>query len=247
MKSNHMRHKIFLFFLVAGLSIHSMGQQPEKKPLRIVDTMTQQEKSARNPVILRSELDSLIKAYTPAQTVQQVQESGKTETNLISPAIWAALGGIALLLTWLLSQFYTYKRKFNRVIVIFGRQMRALSSEGGNPGIMSKVSNDMAREKSSKTKASPPSLETRISELSDELHKLKKENEGLNRVIKEYNGIQHEYDSLRHGLTKAYKVRNYPGYEKGKPENSLLQGVLETESTVANYAYERFLKPIFSI
>ena len=66
-------------------------------------------------------------------------------------------------------------------------------------------------------------------------------------MIKEYNGIQHEYDSLKHGMLKAYKVKNYPGYDKAKDDTLAMQGVLETENSVANYAYEKFLKPILAI
>jgi hypothetical protein len=105
----------------------------------------------------------------------------------------------------------------------------------------------VSKDKNGKGKIAPQSLENKIYELNAELHKLSKENEGLNRVIKEYNGIQHEYDSLKHGILKAYKVKNYPGYDKTKEDHQVMQGVLETENSVANYAYEKFLKPILSI
>ena len=57
-------------------------------------------------------------------------------------------------------------------------------------------------------------LEKKIEDLAAELTKMTRENEGLTRVIKEYNGIQHEFDSLRHGMNKAYKIRFYPGKKK---------------------------------
>ena len=101
--------------------------------------------------------------------------------------------------------------------------------------------------KEKKGKMAPQSLENKIFDLNTELHKLSKENEGLNRVIKEYNGIQHEYDSLKHGILKTYKVKNYPGYDKTKDEMLAMQGVLQTENAVVNYAYEKFLKPILTI
>jgi LPXTG-motif cell wall-anchored protein len=82
-------------------------------------------------------------------------------------------------------------------------------------------------------------LEKKIEDLGAELAKMTKENEGLSRVIKEYNGIQHEFDSLRHGMNKVYKVRFYPGKK--------IQGVLDTESAVAGYAYENFLKPLMTL
>jgi molecular chaperone GrpE (heat shock protein) len=91
------------------------------------------------------------------------------------------------------------------------------------------------------------SLESRIDGLNAELNKLTKENDGLHRVINEYNGIQHEYDALKHGMTKNYKVKNYPGYDKQKPETSSFQKVFDTENAVASYAYEKFLKPVLAI
>lgn len=90
-------------------------------------------------------------------------------------------------------------------------------------------------------------LEKKINDLNSELVKISKENDGLNRVIKEYNGIQHDFESLRHGLNKTFKVRYYPGSDKKKNAAGQLQGMLDTEAAVANYAYEKFLKPIMSI
>jgi hypothetical protein len=87
----------------------------------------------------------------------------------------------------------------------------------------------------------------KIDEMNAELMKLLKENEGLNRVINEYNGIQHEFDSLKHGLKKTYKVKNYPGNERSKDDLAAMQAVLSTEKAVAGYAYEKFLKPLLTI
>ena len=105
----------------------------------------------------------------------------------------------------------------------------------------------VAVKEKTRTKGGIQSLETKIGELNAELLKLSKENEGLNRVVREYNGIQHEYDSLKHGLQKLYKVKNYPGYDKAKDEVLAMQGVFTTESSVANYAFEKFLKPVLAI
>ncbi len=71
------RYKIYLSFLLlvfsAGLFAQHPGPgvQPDAKQIRIVDTLTAQEKVSRNPVILRSEIDSLIRQYNASQ-VQQV-------------------------------------------------------------------------------------------------------------------------------------------------------------------------------
>jgi len=134
---------------------------------------------------------------------------------------------------------FRHKQKTN--IAIEGLKDKARQPESGNANGLHVVT------KEKKGKGTPQSLESKISDLNAELNKLSKENEGLNRVIKEYNGIQHEYDSLKHGILKAYKVKNYPGYDKTKDETIAMQGVLQTESSVAAYAYEKFLKPILAI
>mgnify|MGYP003452786756 CR=1 FL=1 len=83
--------------------------------------------------------------------------------------------------------------------------------------------------------------------LHAELIKLAKENEGLQGVIKTYNGIQQDLDSLKQKMRKMYKVKNYPGYDKNKDEVIAIQNVLATEGAVTEYAYEKFLKPILAI
>ena len=57
----NMRYKIYVFLLLMVFSIGAMTQQPDTRHIRIVDTLTAQEKANRNPIFLRLELDSLIK------------------------------------------------------------------------------------------------------------------------------------------------------------------------------------------
>ncbi len=146
---------------------------------------------------------------------------------------------IIVLLGFVIYLVYRHQHKINRTIAGLNEKMKRPEFNAGN-GLH-------AVTKEKKAKAAPQSLENKIFDLNAELHKLSKENEGLNRVIKEYNGIQHEYDSLKHGILKTYKVKNYPGYDKTKDETLAMQGVLQTENSVANYAYEKFLKPILTI
>lgn len=245
-----MKHKIWilvLFFLAAGTLF---AQQPDKRSIRIVDTMTALEKNNRNPVILRSELDSLIKQYNISQVPTQLKEPVKETSSDIPLYMLAALAVALLLLGWLIYLFYTHQKKINKTIAGLNRQVQYGESHSdpiamGSP--ITKGLTEMGKEKNTKNKISAQTLENKISELNAELNKLTKENESLNRVVKEYNGIQHEYDSLKHGISKAYKIKNYPGYEKSKTETTILQGVLETENSVASYAYEKFLKPILAI
>lgn len=229
-----MRYKICFSFLFLLLSVGLFAQQPDTQRIRIVDTLTAKEKINRNGVILKSELDSLIKLYNDIQVQQVIKEPVKETNNSANQYILAGLLAIITLLGFVIYMFYRHQQKINKTIA--GLKERE------------KPDNDLpVISKERKGKPVPQTLEAKISDLNAELHKLSKENEGLNRVIKEYNGIQHEYDSLKHGILKAYKVKNYPGYDKSKDEAWAMQGVLETENAVAIYAYEKFLKPILVI
>lgn len=238
-----MRNKFsisLLAFLLIAVTIHA---QSGNKPIRIVDTLTTLEKNNRNPVLLKSELDSLIKQYTVSQLPVQKQEPVVQSRNDTPIYMLIILVLVIILLGWLLYLFNAHRKKFNKTVADLTRQLqyRELYSDS------SVTSSDMAKETNSKSKISAQVLENKISNLNDELYKLKKENEGLSRILKEYNGIQHEFDSLKQGITKAYKIKNYPGYDKRKSDASVLYGVMETENSVANYAYEKFLKPILAI
>jgi hypothetical protein len=239
-----MRLKIIIstlsFLMMTGLYAQ---QQQDKKLIRIVDTLTAQEKNNRNPVILKTELDSLIKQYNSSQSPIQLKDPVKESSNDYSTYLLIALAVVLVLLGWLVYVFNIHRKKFSRTEAILNRQLQYLELNFNSPEPFS----TMAKEKVIKSKMSAQVLEKKINDLNAELHKLTKENESLNRVVKEYNGIQHEYDSLKHGITKTYKVKNYPGYDKDKAETPILQAVLDTETSVANYAYEKFLKPILAI
>jgi hypothetical protein len=234
-----MRYKIYISLFLLLLSAGLFAQQPNTKHIRIVDTLTVQEKTNRNPVILKAELDSLIKQFIDSQPQQAIKEPVKETTDNTNQYIMAGLFAIITLLGFVIYMFYRHQYKINRTIAGLNEKVKQTEPGGSN------TLHVVAKEK--KGKSTPQSLESRINDLNAELNKLSKENEGLNRVIKEYNGIQHEYDSLKHGILKAYKVKNYPGYDKSKDETLAMQGVLQTENSVAAYAYEKFLKPILAI
>jgi cell division protein FtsL len=234
-----MRYKIYISLLLLLLSTGLVAQQPNTKHIRIVDTLTAQEKTKRNPVILKAELDSMIKQFNDSQPQQVIKEPVKDITDNTNQYIMAGLFAIISLLGLVIYMFYRHQHKINRTIAGLNEKVKQTESSGSNSMHV------LAKEK--KGKNSPQSLENKINDLNAELNKLSKENEGLKRVIKEYNGIQHEYDSLKHGILKAYKVKNYPGYDKTNDETLAMQGVLQTENSVAAYAYEKFLKPILAI
>lgn len=234
-----MRYKLYFLLFSSLLSAGLLAQQPDSRHIRIVDTLTSQEKATRNPVILKTELDSLIKQFNASQPQQVKKEPVKEQTDNTNQYILAGLLAIITLLGFVIYLFYRHQQKINRTIA--GLDAKTKQTEQGPISSFQVV----AKEKKGKLAQKP--VEDKINDLNVELHKLSKENEGLNRVIKEYNGIQHEYDSLKHGILKAYKVKNYPGYDKSKDEFLAMKGVLATENSVALYAYEKFLKPILLI
>jgi hypothetical protein len=236
----HMRYKLFilpwlLFFSAGAFAQQLPGLSPaDNKHIRIVDTLSTQEKSSRNPVLLKTELDSLVRQWQAGHLPPVQKEPVKERTAYSDPYVLAGFTAIILLLVVVILLFYRQQQKINRTIAGLGGKEIKPTTNSGLHAVM----------KERKGKSSPASLENRISDLDAALHKLVKENEGLNRVIKEYNGIQHEYDSLKQGMLKAYKVKNYPGYDKTKEETKAIQGALDTENAIATYAYEKFLKPI---
>lgn len=232
-----MRCKLFISFLVLLLSSAIYAQQPDTQRIRIVDTLTAKEKTSRDPIILKAELDSLINAFNIQQAKELKQEPATTNSNSSYTYILVGLVIIIALLGFAVYLFYQQRRKIYKTVAELNERLRTTIADNGHYTVS----------KEKKVKVTTQSLEGKISELNAELHKLSKENEGLNRVIKEYNGIQHEYDSLKHGILKAYKVKNYPGYDRSKSETLSMQSVLDTENNVASYAYEKFLKPILAI
>jgi len=232
-----MYNKIYTCFFLLLVSTASFSQQPVKH-LRIVDTLTAQEKNNRNPVLLKSEYDSLIAAYNASLPLQVIKEPEVVEKDNTTLYILIGLVAIIFLLVIVIYMFYQHQQKINRTIA-------ALKEEKKKEEIVPVIPSSAIKEK--KGKPTLQSLETKVNELNAELNKLAKENEGLNLVLKEYNGIQAEFNSLKQGIVKAYKVKNYPGYDKSKNEAQAMKGVLETENLVAAYAYEQFLKPILAL
>src|SRR5689334_16391207 len=112
-----MRNRILLFFLMIGFAISLDAQQPGQRTLRIVDTLTTQEKSSRNPIVLRSELDSMIKAYNAAHPVQQeikqvpvLEKNSMPSYMLIGLFVLIALSGLAIVM------IYQYQQKINKAM-----------------------------------------------------------------------------------------------------------------------------------
>ena len=80
-----MRYKIYISFLLLLFSARLFSQQPDIKHIRIVDTLTAQEKTNRNTVLLKAEIDSMIRQYNATQ-VQQVIKQPVKESSLCRAA-----------------------------------------------------------------------------------------------------------------------------------------------------------------
>lgn len=222
------------YFLAIALLLSVAGAKAQPRGIRIADTLTAAEKVSRNPVILRAELDSLVQGHM-ASLPKEIKpeppvkpESGKEQWMIAGGLllIFLLLGGIGYL-SW------RHQQVLGKLVLLVREK-----ENKERPAVVAV---------NGKTKQAPRNPEQRISELHAELTRLTKENESLSRVIKEYNGIQHEFDSLRHGIHQAYKVKNYPGYNSTKDEASAIQGVLQTEKEVAVFAYEKLLRPVLAI
>jgi hypothetical protein len=218
-----------LLFLLSGT-----WAQPGRKPLRITDSLPPKEAAEPYRIILRSELDSLLRLHTPIQAESKdaalIPVSKNTSTRYLFPAIILLLSIVSVTL------FLVYRQR---------RELKKLTAQVGTGNEASPGLN--GKQKINKRNASVHSLEEKIGSLHAELHKLSKENEGMSRVITEYNGIQSEYDSLKQGMQGAYKIRNYPGIDRAKNEKNAMRSVLDTEKALAVFAYEKFLKPLLAI
>ena len=220
-------NKIILSILVICGWAFTDVQAQNPGTLRIVDSLTAQEKASRNPIILRSELDSLNTAYykrieVPATVPAQQSPSSQTDLSFY------VMMTLMVFMLFLFYFLYRQQQAINRLIT-------GLYSE--RPKNHQAAKNKMNRAVGS---------EGERDEILEQIQRLTEENEGLDKLVKQYNGIEHEFESLRQGLSRNYKINNYPGNDSAKGPASMQQ-VLDTEHAVAMHAYEKFLKPILAI
>jgi hypothetical protein len=219
-----------------------VGQEPEKKSIRIVDTLTLQEKDNRNTVILKSELDSLISLYNASQPKTIPQEPVVKADNQLP--IYLLIIAIAALLAiaFLLYILFRNQKKFQRTVSILNKQIQHLELAAYSSGSISDANNSNKIKKTS-----IPGLEKKIQSLTTQLEKATKDNEELQTLVSESTNIRHDFESVKQQMMEVYKIRNYPGFDKGKTETEIVKSLLDTERSVALYAYEHFLKPVMAI
>lgn len=225
-----MRYKLILsilfsFFLFNGFA--QQQQQQEKRKLRIVDTLSAQERTTRIPVILKAELDSLIQLYSVAVPVVKPQLPVK-EIVTKTPN-WVIVTGIIVLLiiTLLMYKLFRYHKRLGKAVSDLKRLIQNFDFyvAGESNGTTDKT----AKGKSASEK--------KIALLTAELDKQKKENQSL---------VQ-EYETIKKSISEVYKVKNYPSYNKEKSEGQIIKDLLLTERSVASHAFEKFLKPVIAI
>lgn len=237
-----MNFKLIISILFCLVSCSLMGQEPEKKSIRIVDTLTLQEKDNRNTVILKSELDSLISLYNASQPKTIPQEPVEKAENQLPVYLLIIAIAALLAIAFLLYILFRNQKKFQRTVSILNKQIQHLELAAYSSGNIADANGNNKIKKSS-----IPSLEKKIQSLTTQLEKATKDNEELETLVSESTNIRHDFESVKQQMMEVYKIRNYPGFDKGKSETEIVKSLLDTERSVALYAYEHFLKPVMAI
>jgi hypothetical protein len=238
-----MNYKLIISFFLCLAALTVVAQEPEKKSIRIVDSLTAQEKDNRNTVILKSELDSLIQLHNASQP-KVAQQQPVVEAKNEAPAYLLIIGIAALLvIASLLYVLYRNQKKFQRIISMLNKQVQHLELAAYSSGSIPDAGGGIK----TKGKLTMPALEKKVQSLTTQLEKVSKEKEELEQSVSESTSIRHDFESIKQKMMDVYKIRNYPGFNKDKTETEIVKSLLDTERSVALYAYEHFLKPVMAI
>lgn len=214
-----------LFICLLGTVTAQQQPPPDKSKIRIVDTLSKQERSNRNPVLLKTELDSMIQLHMASLPVVEPKQPVREIVTEI-PTWIMITGAVALLvIALLLYLLFGYHRRLNKTVADLKRLIQNF---------------DFYAATSSTTSAAPKNksaLEKKISELTAALTKEKELNQA----------IMKEYGLIKQSIAEVYKVRNYPAFDKEKSEDQIIMDLLKTEKTIATQAFEKYLKPIIAI
>lgn len=237
-----MINRIILLLFCTGVlqSTISARQTPDRRQLRIVDTLTSQERNTRVPVLLKAEVDSLINLHMASLPKEPVQEPVKPEADEVNYLPYA-LGGLGVLILMGIWLGWRGQRQSQRTIYRLQKQVEYLERSNTEKTVVTKTSTG------GKGKLSAQAMEKEIELLQAEVEKKDKELQSLEMVMTEYRHIKQEYEAVKQQVMDVYKLRNYPGYAKEKTETEVIRSMLSTERSVAYYAYEHFLKPVIAI
>lgn len=238
-----MYRKLIVSLLFGLLTVFVFGQEPVRRSLRIADTLTAKDKTDENTVLLRSELDSLIKLYIAGQPQKPVDEPTQKlwQKNEMPLYILIAAAVVLLVVAFLLYKLFKSQEKFRRTISMLNRQMQHIemniaAANTNDSGIMNK-----------KSKLSANGMEKKIQALTTQLEATVKEKEEIEEQLAGYINSKQDFDLVKQQMMEVYKIRNYPGFNKEKSETEIVKSLLDTERSVALYAYEHFLKPVLAI
>jgi Sec-independent protein translocase protein TatA len=224
-----MRNRIsltILFFF--ALVIANAQQLPDRTKIRIVDTLSKQERLSRIPVILKAELDSLIQLHNAS--LPQLPKREPVKEIVTQVPSWITVAGIAglLIIAVLLYLLFGYHKRLTKTVADLKRLIQNFEF------YVSSSAGTAARETTIRNKSG---AEKKINDLKEELENQRKNNEIL----------RDEYESVKKAIAESYKVKNYPAYDKEKNEQQIIMDLLLTERTVTIHAFEKFLKPVLSL
>jgi hypothetical protein len=234
-----MKYQLLLLLLTAGLlspALYAQQQQPDKRSVQVVDTLTTLEKNNRYPVITKAEMDSLALAYNASHPVEKPLPVKEIVPEV--PVYWIAamIAAVLLVFVLLLSLFSQHKRTA-KALASLNRQMSQLEHTA-----FTATQSTSGTDRPLKNRTNSKTIDNKGA-----LEQLQKEVQSQELLLNEYRFIKQDYEIIKQQITDVYKVRNYPGYDKNKSEQEVLEGLLQTEKTVASYAYEHFLKPVINI
>ncbi|MFC0771759.1 hypothetical protein [Terrimonas alba] len=238
-----MYRKLIISLLFCLLTVFLFGQEPARRTLRIADTLTAKEKAGDNTVLLRSELDSLIQLYMANQPQKAVNEPTQQVPQENELPLYLLIIGSAVLLVvaFFLYKLFRSQEKFRRTVLMLNRQIQHLEMN-----IAAANMNDNAVT-GKKSKLSVNGMEKKIQALTSQLEATVKEKEEMEEQLAGYINSKQDFDLVKQQMMEVYKIRNYPGFNKEKSETEIVRSLLDTERSVALYAYEHFLKPVLAI
>ena len=238
-----MKKLLTVTMLMLAAQLWAPAQQTPADSLRVlkvVDTLTQKEKASRVPILLKSELDSLV-ALHMASIPQETEPVTEEEAGIAD--IWPWLSAAALLAIFVLIYLlWSQQKKSTRSLVRLYKQIQHLDSQVISASSTPAPAKDGAGKK--KTAAGSPKD---LAAAREELEKLQREKQGMEMMLSEYRHVKQEYESLKQQMMDVYKVRHYPGFSKEQSETDVLKGLVTTERSVAQYAYDHFLKPVIQL
>jgi hypothetical protein len=217
--------------------------QNDSTRLRLVDSLRADQKS--NRVLLKSELDSLLKLYGKPVEPQQVEHQQPLTQEAETDPIWPVLAGLGLVLLLIIYSIYRSGQQAQYISSLLERQHHSIEKFNSQPATATGPM--VTKEPAKPQKAKLTTLESKIQEQTKAIEKLTAENEQLLEDVKDMAGFKTMYQEVVDGVTKTFKVKNYPHNGDVKTEHGLLLAWLDTERAFTTNVYEKYVKPVHAI